>query len=79
MILAYIKTTIRNKSTFEFEAIGHFELHKDQRKYYGEIPQCKGVFTTSKPLEDCRDKLEEILEEWIHLRILRNLPIPSIV
>jgi len=30
------------------------------------------------PLEECREQLEEILEEWMPFRISRNLPIPII-
>lgn len=69
MLLVYIKTAMHH---------ARYELLKDQKKYYGAIPQCKGVYTTSKSLEDCRDKLEEILEEWILFRVSRNLSIPSI-
>ncbi|NOZ00287.1 MAG: type II toxin-antitoxin system HicB family antitoxin, partial [Deltaproteobacteria bacterium] len=29
-------------------------------------------------LEDCRDELEEVLEEWILLRVARNLPLPVV-
>lgn len=31
-----------------------YEILKDQKKYYGEIPQCKGVYATARNLEECR-------------------------
>jgi hypothetical protein len=27
-------------------------------------------------LEDCRDQLEEVLEEWLLFRLSRQLPVP---
>jgi predicted RNase H-like HicB family nuclease len=27
-------------------------------------------------LEECRDELEEVLEEWLLLRLSRQLPVP---
>lgn len=53
-----------------------YEILKDQKKYYGEIPQCKGVYATAKNLEDCRKQLSEVLEEWVLLRIYRHLKLP---
>ena len=46
------------------------------KKFYGQIPNCKGVYATGKTLEECRDELEEILEEWLLFRISKNLEIP---
>jgi len=41
---------------------------------------CEALFRINKTdtLEDCRDELEEVLEEWIFLRIARGLPLPVI-
>ncbi len=54
-----------------------YEILKDQKKYYGEIPQCKGVFATAKSLEECRRQLAEVLEEWVLLRVHRHLKLPA--
>ncbi len=54
-----------------------YEILKDRKKYYGEIPQCKGVYATAKTLETCRQQLAEILEEWLFLRIHRHLSLPA--
>ena len=50
----------------------HYEFLKDDKKFYGEIFECKGVYATGKTLEDCRDELEEVLEEWILFRISKE-------
>ena len=54
----------------------HYEFLKNDKKFYGEIPECKGVFATGKTLEVCREKLEEVLEEWTFFRISRHLNLP---
>jgi predicted RNase H-like HicB family nuclease len=56
----------------------HYEMLLDQNEYYGEISDCNGVNATAKTLEDCRNQLEEVLEEWILFRVYRNLPLPII-
>jgi predicted RNase H-like HicB family nuclease len=55
-----------------------YEILEDDNTYYGEIPGFKGVYANTDSLEDCREELEEVLEEWLFLRISRNLPIPEI-
>ena len=56
----------------------HYEFLKNDRQFYGEIPICKGVYATGKTLEECRDQLEEVLEEWILFRVSRKLKIPTV-
>lgn len=55
-----------------------YELLSDDGSFYGEITQCRGVYANAKTLEQCRNELEEILEEWILFRIHKNLSIPVI-
>ncbi|MEW6379806.1 MAG: type II toxin-antitoxin system HicB family antitoxin [bacterium] len=56
----------------------HYEILSDDGTFYGEIPECPGVYANSETLEGCRDELEEVLEEWILFRVYKNLPIPVI-
>jgi len=42
----------------------------------GENPDCNEVYTTSATHEECTILLEEVLEEWLLLRISRKLDIP---
>lgn len=56
----------------------HYEILPDDGLYYGEIPECPGIYSTAPTLEACREQLREVLEEWIPLRDHCNLPIPII-
>jgi predicted RNase H-like HicB family nuclease len=53
----------------------HYEILPDDRQYYGEIPGFEGVYAHAETLEKCREELEEVLEEWILLRISRHAAI----
>lgn len=46
--------------------------------YYGEIPVCPGVWATGKTLERCRQELQEVLEDWLLLKLRDEDPIPVI-
>ena len=52
-----------------------YEILKDDNSYYGEIPGFDGLFANADTLEKCREELEETLEEWILIRISKNLPL----
>jgi len=56
----------------------HYEILQDDSSYYGEIPGFKGVYANASDLETCRNELKEVLEEWILLRVSRNLEIPEV-
>jgi predicted RNase H-like HicB family nuclease len=55
-----------------------YELLNEDGTFYGEIPVCPGVYASAETLEACRKSLEEILEEWILVRIYRRLLIPEV-
>jgi len=40
--------------------------------YFGEIKSAKGVWASSKSLENCRQELQEVLEEWLLLKVRNN-------
>ena len=69
MILKYIAEAMRHAK---------YEILADDGTYYGEIPECRGVYANEKTLEDCREKLQEVLEEWLLFRISRNLRVPTV-
>ncbi len=60
-------------------AMGHarYEILSDGT-FYGEIPECRGVYANAATLEACRDELAEVLEEWVLLSVSRNLPLPVV-
>lgn len=69
MLIEYTKAAMRN---------AHYELLPDDKLYFGEIPEFDGVYATAESLEECRDELLSVLEDWLILSIHKNLPIPVI-
>jgi predicted RNase H-like HicB family nuclease len=55
-----------------------YEILPEDGTYYGEIPECQGVYANADTLEACREQLREVLEEWVFLRIHRHLTLPVI-
>lgn len=53
-----------------------YKLLKDG-VYFGEIPGLRGVWADAKNLEDCREKLREVLEDWILLKVRSGDKIPG--
>ena len=56
----------------------HYEILPDDGSYYGEIPDFEGIYANTTQLEACRDELQEVLEEWLLLRISQHLPLPQV-
>lgn len=46
--------------------------------FYGEVPRLRGVLATAETLEECRDQLAEVVEEWVLVRVARGLPVPAL-
>jgi predicted RNase H-like HicB family nuclease len=69
MLTEYIHTAMKKAK---------YEILPDDNTFYGEIPGFDGVYANADTLEACREELEEVLEEWIFLRISRNLPLPIV-
>lgn len=69
MLLEYTQAALRHAK---------YEILRDDASYYGEIPECNGVYANAATLEDCREQLREVLEEWVLFRVHRNLPLPVI-
>lgn len=55
-----------------------YEILEDDGSFYGEIPGFQGVWANAAALEECREELREVLEEWLLLRISRNMPVPAV-
>ena len=60
-------------------AMNHASYDKlETGEYYGEIPACPGVWATGKTLEACRQELQEVLEDWLLLKLRDGDRIPVI-
>ncbi len=53
-----------------------YKLLKDGT-YFGEIPDIQGVWANAKNLEDCRNELQEVLEDWFILKVRDKERIPG--
>ncbi|KHE93964.1 MAG: hypothetical protein K8F52_14430 [Candidatus Scalindua rubra] len=56
----------------------HYEVLSDNEGYFGKIEGLHGVWANAHTLEDCREELREVLEEWIILGVKRGHNIPII-
>ena len=69
MLTQYIQAAMRQAK---------YEILNDDGSFYGEIPDFQGVYANAATLEDCREELAEVLEEWIFFRLSRNLSLPTV-
>jgi len=69
MLTKYIEAALRH---------AHYEILADDGTFYGEIPDCRGVYANAPSLEECRAELAEVLEDWLLFRIHKNLALPTI-
>ena len=53
-----------------------YKLLKDG-SYFGEIPGLQGVWANARNLEDCREELREVLEDWLLLKIRNGERVPG--
>ncbi|MGH7900721.1 MAG: type II toxin-antitoxin system HicB family antitoxin [Thermodesulfobacteriota bacterium] len=56
----------------------HYEILEESRTYYSSIPGFKGVWAEGETLEACRQELQDVLEEWIIIRLKRGLSVPAL-
>ena len=68
MLLRYV-TSLMKRARYE---------RLESGRYYGEIPGCPGVWSEEGHLEDCRETLQEVLEEWILLKLRDGDPLPVV-
>ena len=69
MLMKYIHAALRHAK---------YEILTDDGSFYGEITVCNGVCANAATLEECREQLAEVLEEWILFRVHKNLPLPVV-
>ena len=50
----------------------------DDGTYFGEIPSLRGVWANAKTLEACRQELQEVLEDWLIVKLRDGDDIPRI-
>ena len=67
MLTSYIRAAMRSSK---------YEILED-KTYYGEIPGFQGVWANADTLDECRDELQSVLEDWLilGLRMGHELPV----
>lgn len=55
----------------------HYELMENGR-FFGSIPACKGCWADGANLEECRDELVSVLEDWVLLGLQLGDQLPVI-
>ena len=50
-------------------ARAQFEVIENDPPYYGEIPDCQGVWAVAADMEGCRVELRSVLEEWAEFKV----------
>ena len=68
MLIDYIQTALRHAK---------YEMMENNR-FFGSIPECPGAWGEGATLEECRDELQSVLEDWIVFRLRRGLDIPTV-
>lgn len=67
MLSEFIAKKLKNAS---------YKLLKDG-SYFGEIPGLRGVWANANNLEDCRQELRGVLEDWILLKVRDRERVPG--
>jgi predicted RNase H-like HicB family nuclease len=70
VLTAYIRAAMRHVN---------YEILEDEGSFYGQIPECPGVWATAGTLEACREELESVLEGWLLLGLRMGHPIPPVL
>ncbi len=61
------------------KAMGRAEYKKlEDGTWFAEIAGFRGVWANGKTVEECRKELQEVLEEWLFLKIRDKEPVPKI-
>jgi len=55
-----------------------YEILADGEGYFGKIDGLQGVWANADTLEECREELKEVLEEWILVGLKMGHFIPAI-
>ncbi len=68
MLTKYIENAMR---------LAHYELMENGR-FFGSIPKCKGAWAEGATLEECREALRGVLEDWVLLGLQLGHRLPVI-
>jgi predicted RNase H-like HicB family nuclease len=58
-------------------SLARFTRTKDG-SYVGDVPGLRGVIATGRTKSACRAELENVIEEWILVRVAKGLNVPTL-
>jgi predicted RNase H-like HicB family nuclease len=67
VISRYVQNALRRARYQELENHG----------YCATVSGLRGVVATGRSLEECREQLAEVIEEWVLVRVARGLNVPA--
>ena len=67
MLTKYIQAAMRG---------ARYEILEDDGTFYGHVPELPGTWANAPTLEECREELLEVVEEWILLSVADHDPLP---
>jgi predicted RNase H-like HicB family nuclease len=68
VILSYVNEALKRAKYTQLE----------DGSYCAEVRGLRGVIATGKTLEACRTALQEVVEEWVLVRVARGLTVPPL-
>ncbi|HIL56405.1 MAG TPA: type II toxin-antitoxin system HicB family antitoxin, partial [Rhodothermales bacterium] len=60
MLTAYVQAAL---------ALAHYEILDDDEGIYGSVEPLPGVWASAATLEECRVELQEVIEDWLLIRL----------
>ncbi len=69
MLTDYIRAAMRHAK---------YEILTESGTFYGTVPDFQGVWANASTLDDCREELQQVLEDWILLAIRRGDRLPIV-
>jgi predicted RNase H-like HicB family nuclease len=69
MLVRYVQAAMRKAK---------YEILREDHTYFGKMPNCQGVWANAKTLENCREELQSVLEDWILVRVRHAMKLPII-
>jgi len=70
MIAEYIRAALHS---------AHYEFVEDGQVFFATVPGLDGVWSEGKTLEECRETLAEVIEDWIIAHIKDDAPLPDVM
>jgi predicted RNase H-like HicB family nuclease len=54
-----------------------YEIIEDNEPFFGKIKGFQGVWAQGKTLKECEKNLQDVLEEWVLLKIRKKKVVPA--